>query len=291
MRLSACITTRNRVLELENCLAALWQSTVPPYSVIVSDDSSEASVQQENQKVTSRYPGTIYVKGPRIGVCANRNSAVNAVQDAELVAFVDDDICVPPNFVETALDHYDRIPPDRRLMTILSGVSYNQFGEEMLSTKLTFRGYFCQADFPENVVIHAAIFPRSFFLEEQWDEKIFFGYEDAELCLRVKKNGYHIIYCPDLRVLHSSSGEGTLSTPSVGQLTDYDLYIEAARLYIGIKRYKSIFPNLFKLLLFISIYFPHMTIYLLRKRSLSALPIILERSNFADAWSQRGAPS
>jgi GT2 family glycosyltransferase len=285
MRLSACITTRNRVQELENCLDALWKSTILPYSVIVSDDSSEALVQQANQTVVDRYPGTVYVLGPRIGVCGNRNSAVNTVKDSELVAFIDDDICVPPNFVEVALSQYDHLPVNKRLKTVLTGVSYNQFGEEMLSTRLNFRGYFCHANIPENVVIHAAIFPRSFFLEEQWDEKIFFGYEDAELCLRVKKRGYDIVYCPNLRVLHSSYGESTLSIPSIGQMTDYDLYIEAARLYIGVKRYKSIFPNFFKLFLFIFIYFPHMTIYLIRKRSLSALPMILERSNFGDAWN------
>ena len=290
MRLSACITTRNRVHELENCLAALWASDVKPHSVIVSDDSSDPEIQNSNHAVVDRYPGTVYVKGPQIGVCGNRNSAVNTVQDSEFVAFVDDDICVPPNFVGTALAHYDQLSPERQLKTVLSGVSYNQHGEEMRSTKLSFRGYFQLSDIPENVVIHAAIFPRSFFLEEQWDENIFFGYEDAELCLRVLKKGYQISNCPELRVFHGSSGEGTLSTPRIGNLTDYDLYIEAARLYIGVKRYKAIFPNFLKLILFIGIYFPHIGVYLMRKKALSALPMILERSRFSHAWSQRVVP-
>jgi GT2 family glycosyltransferase len=290
MRLSACITTRNRVHELENCLAALWASDVKPHSVIVSDDSSDPEIQQSNRAVVDRYPGTLYVKGPQIGVCGNRNNAVNAVHDSEYVAFVDDDICVPPDFIGTALGHYDRLSPDKQFKTVLSGVSYNQHGEEMLSTKLTFRGYFKLSDVPENVVIHAAVFPRLFFLTEQWDERIFFGYEDAELCLRVKKTGYEIVYCPDLRVFHGSSGEGTLLTPKVGTLTDYDLYIEAARLYIGVKRYKSIFPNPLKLILFVGVYFFHMGVYLLRKNAISALPMILERSNWNYAWNQRGVP-
>ena len=289
MRLSACITTRNRVHELENCLASLWASDVKPHSVIVSDDSSDPEIQNSNHAVVDRYPGTVYVKGPQIGVCGNRNNAVNAVHDSEYVAFVDDDICVPPNFIRTALAHYYRLALGQRLKTVLSGVSYNQHGEEMLSTKLTFRGYFQLSALPENVVIHAAVFPRSFFIDEQWDENIFFGYEDAELCLRVRKKGYEISYCSDLRVFHSSSGEGTLSTPRIGKLTDYDLYVEAARLYIGVKRYKSIFPNPLKLLFFVGVYFSHMSIYLLRKNALSALPMILERSRWSYAWNQRGA--
>ena len=290
MRLSACITTRNRVHELENCLAALWASDVKPHSVIVSDDSSDPEIQNSNHAAVDRYPGTVYVKGPQIGVCGNRNSAVNTVQDSEYVAFVDDDICVPPDFIRTALAHYDRLSDAQKLKTVLSGTSYNQHGEELVSTKLSFRGYFSPSDIPENVVIHAAVFPRSFFQEEQWDENIFFGYEDAELCLRVKKKGYEIIPCPDLRVFHSSSGVGPLLVPKIGKLTDYELYIEAARLYIGVKRYKSIFPSPVKLSIFMGIYFPHMIIFLLRKHALNALPLILSRSKFEYAWNQRGVP-
>jgi GT2 family glycosyltransferase len=290
MRLSACITTRNRVPELENCLEALWKSTVLPHSVIVSDDSSDTSIQEANQAVIKHYPGTVYVPGPRIGVCANRNNAVNAVKDSEFVAFIDDDICVPPNFIEVALSHYDRLSPDKKLKTVLSGVSYNQFGDELCSTKLTFRGYFSSSDIPENVVIHAAVFPRQFFLQEQWDEKIFFGYEDAELCLRVKKVGYEILSCPDLRVFHSSSGVGPLLVPKVGKLTDYEIYVEAARLYIGIKRYKLISPNFLKLFVFMTIYIPQMIIFLSKKHALGALPLIVSRSRFHEVWSQRASP-
>lgn len=290
MYLSACITTRNRVQELEKCLEAIWNSEVKPYSVIVSDDSSDVTIQQKNQNTVSRYPGTNYIKGPQNGVCGNRNNAVNTVQHSEYVVFLDDDICIPQDFIGNALSHYQNMSPEQQRKTILSGTCYDESGGELVSTKLTFRGHFQIVDKPENVVVNSAVFPRAFFSEEQWDENIFFGYEDAELCLRLKKRGYKIQYCQDLRVLHNCPGKGTLYIPKIGDLTDYEIYIEAARLYIGIKRYKSIFPNPLKLSLFMGIYFPHMIVFLLRKHALTALPLILARSKFEYAWNQRGVP-
>lgn len=279
MRLSVCITTRNRPQRLETCLRAIWDSSVKPHSVIVSDDSAENEVQQKNRQVVEKYPTTTYLTGPRSGVCANRNNAVNAVIDTDLVAFVDDDICVDPDFIACAVERYNQMDQKHSSSSILSGVSRDGHGHEMVASKLSFRGYFCPADIPQAVVIHAAVFPRSFFEQEQWDENIFFGYEDAELCLRALKRGYRILHCPELKVLNTAFKKGTLVVPSVGSLTDYNIHIDAARLYVGIKRYKDLFPNPFKLVAFLAIYFIHMNIYLSSKHALLAWPQIIQRSH------------
>ena len=49
---------------------------------------------------------------------------------------------------------------------------------------------------------------------------------------------------------------------------------------LGIKRYKYIYPNPLKLLAFLSIYFTHMNIYLLRKKALRSWSKIIEYSHF-----------
>lgn len=287
MRVSACITTRNRTQELDACLRSLWTSQVKPHSVIVSDDSLDIEVQQKNRQVVQQYPGTTYITGPRSGVCANRNNAVNAIPTSEtdLVAFIDDDICVDPDFIAGAINRYTQMPSAQRNLTILSGVSRDLNGHETTPTKLSFRGYFCPADLPEAVAIHAALFPRLFFEQEQWDENIFFGYEDAELCLRALKRGYKILYCPELKVLHDgSNNKSTLIVAEIGSLTKYEICVEAARLYVGIKRYKDLFPNPLKLLAFTSYYFLHMTAFLLKRGSLQAWPEIIRRSQIQRLW-------
>lgn len=286
MRLSACITTRNRPQELDDCLRGLWNSEIKPYSVIVSDDSPESEVQQKNREVVQQYPGTTYISGPRYGVCANRNNAVNAIPTSttDLVAFIDDDIYVDPDFISRALDRYSHIPLDQKNCTILSGISRSESGHESVPTKLSFRGYFCPTDIPQAVAIHAAVFPLSFFDQEQWDENIFFGYEDAELCLRALKRGYQILHCAEMRVTNTNAKNSTLAVASIGSLTKYEIYIEAARLYVGIKRYKDVFPDQFKLIGFVSFYFLHMTTFLLKRGSLQALPEIVRYSHIQRLW-------
>lgn len=285
MKISICITTRNRTNELASCLKAIWDSSVKPNSVIVSDDSPEVGVQQANKQLVQSFPSTKYVIGPKKGVCANRNNAVNSLEGVDFVAFIDDDICIEPNFLGLVLSRYASLQPDKRYMTILTGISKDSQGNNLLPARLNFRGYFSPCKKPETVVIHAAVFPKHFFCDEQWDENIFFGYEDAELCLRAIKLNYQIMFCNELEVFNSGYLKGTLTTSRVAYLTDYDIYIEAARLYVGIKRYGCIFPNLVKLVIFILVYFSHISIYLTTRRSLSVLPEIIRRANVVQLMS------
>ncbi|GAB1544296.1 hypothetical protein NUACC21_69720 [Scytonema sp. NUACC21] len=284
MRVSACITTRNRPENLEECLQALWNSDIKPHKVVVSDDSPTIEVQQQNYQIVAKYPGTEYIIGPRQGVCANRNNAVNAIpaSETDFVAFIDDDICVKPDYIARALDRYAQLSAEQRNQTILSGVSRSPDGSfEMVSGKLSFRGYFCASEVPESVAIHATLFPRVFFDQEQWDENIFFGYEDAELCLRALKRGYKIVHCPELLVINAASVDfkSSLYEPGKGSLTRYEISVEAARLYVGIKRYKDLSPNPIKLVAFLILYFVHMTIYLMRRKAIQALPEIVRLSH------------
>lgn len=271
IRISVCVTTMNASVELDNCLRSLWISEVKPDFVVVSDDSSDPKIQQQNQNITQYYPETIYVIGPHQGVCANRNCAFRAVPPTDLVAFIDDDICVEPDFVAKVIARYQTLSPKIRRRTFLTGGT---------PTKLSFRGYFSPSKEPRCVDLHTAVFPVAFFQVEKWDEKIFFGYEDAILCLKAIKNGFEILHCPELKVNDTRLGESTLNTGGMGKLTQYEIYIEAARLYVGIERYKNIFPNRLKLITFLLIYFIHMNIFLFRKNAIKAWSEIIKYSHF-----------
>ncbi len=284
MQIAICITTINRSAALKICLQALCDSKVKPHKIIVSDDSPKQSLQEQNRHLVEQYPCATYIFGPGIGVCGNRNNAVNSITKTDLVAFVDDDVCLDPNFIELAIDRYSKMSLQQREKTIISGVTCNQYGNETEAVKLSWNGYFCASNDPQAINIHAAVFPWSFFKEEQWDENIYFGYEDAELCLRALKRGYRILHCPELRAYHTQFGKGTLMVKGTSSLTDYEINIEAARLYVGIKRYKDIFPNPLMLVAFLSFYCSHMTMYLLKHRALDAWPQILYRSNIKQLW-------
>ena len=271
MRLSICVTTINAVDDLNSCLQAIWQSTIKPSHVIVSDDSSASEVQRQNRHIVDRYEHTDYVIGPHRGVCANRNCALENLSPSDFVAFIDDDIRVARDYIAKALSRYRTLKPEAQQQTILTGG---------MPTKLSFRGFFKQSDRPLCVDIHTAVFPTAFFKTARWDEKIYFGYEDALLCLQAIKQGYSILHCPELKVVDTRSGQSTLKKESFGQITKYEIYIESARLYVGIKRYQNIYPNPLKLGLFLSIYFVHMNLYLFRKKALTSWFKILKYSHF-----------
>lgn len=105
------------------------------------------------------------------------------------------------------------------------------------------------------------------------------GQEDIELSLRALQRGYRIVYAPSLKVFDTRFQKTTLPAAADGPLKSYEIYVAASRLYIGIKRFKYIFPNGFNLLLFQTIYYLHMTLYLLRRRSLQSWPDIIKTSN------------
>jgi glycosyltransferase involved in cell wall biosynthesis len=271
MKFGVCITTRNRVKELGDCLKALSSLSIKPSIIIVSDDSIEASMQEENRQVALKY-GADYLIGPRKGVCANRNNALRQClkSDPEYISFVDDDICLSQDFFENASNYYLSLRPAEHSHTILTGITQTQDGEKIGASKLTFRGYFTRSIIPQVVNIHAAVFPVSLFEHEIWD---------AELCLRASSRGFQITYRDDLIALHTCFQMGTLAELAVGKSSQYDVSVEAARLYVGIKRYKLIFPSPVRLILFIVIYFVHMIVYLARKGQIKLLGNILSMSN------------
>jgi GT2 family glycosyltransferase len=280
LKSAICITTRNRNHALKRCLEALERLTVRPDIVVVSDDSTDKHTQQENRLLAQQYPNTVHLEGPRAGVCANRNNALRLAleESPDLVSFVDDDICLDPYFLENAIGAYSNLPEEGRAKTILTGpMEKVEQGQSIGGLKLTFRGYFARSSKPEVVNIHAAIFPSSLFNKVAWDENIFFGYEDAELCLRANKHGFEVLVLPSLMSLDTESGKGTLTQEGeTSKLSDYHIYVEAARLYVGVKRYHIISSSIIRLLLFLITYFAHMSMFLLKNNSLGKLSLILK---------------
>jgi GT2 family glycosyltransferase len=282
VKIAACVTTRNRLEFLAACLAAFQGSTAPPDQIVVSDDSSDATMRARTRAVVERVPGATYLEGPLRGVCANRNHALAAVRpDIDLVSFIDDDVVVDRDFFENARTRYaasglgwDRI--------ILTGVAVRNDGGVSVPVRLSFRGYFVPAATPEAVAIWATVFPHRFLKTHRFDENIFFGYEDAELCLRALKAGYAIQLAPELRTRDTGTARSTLAERTEAGQPTFDRYeslVESARLYVGTKRYLVLFPNPLKAIAFQALYFLHLPIYLARRRALGKLPEIVRAAH------------
>ena len=283
IRIAACITTMNRPEALSACLDALACCDPAPMSIVVSDDSSEPAWIAKNREIVARHPNVTYVTGPRRGVCSNRNHAFSQVSSAaNYVSFIDDDLLLPSHFFGTATDFYQALPEQTRTRTICTG-SRDDMADGPVS--LTFRGYFMQTDSPGSATVASAVFPVALFDVERWDENIFFGSEDAELCLRATAANFAIVFLPELTSRHLATDAGVLTKQqATGGLTRYEMCCEAARLYIGAKRYRIIEPNPLKLAAFLFVYFAHMTLYLARKRALGSFGQLVRLSNVRRVW-------
>lgn len=167
MHFSACVTTRNRTEQLDLCLQELWNSSMKPSIVIVSDDSETPEVRQKNLMIVQKYSSTSYLIGPRAGISANRNNTLNGISKTDLVVFIDDDVCLDPDFISLAIARYSKMNAHEGIKTILSGITCNQNGNAIGIIKLSWRGYFCSANEPQAVNIHAAVFPWSLFQPSQ----------------------------------------------------------------------------------------------------------------------------
>jgi GT2 family glycosyltransferase len=277
-----CVTTRNRSEELSNCLNALKALSINATLIVVSDDSPDQSTQDYNRFIVQAHENAVYIVGPRRGVCANRNNALRfaLTRNPVFVSFVDDDICLDSLFIENALNFYKALPNGEESKVILTGiVNETAKSDVCASSKLTFRGYFTPASKPEVVNICAATFPSSLFKRNGFDENIFFGYEDAELCLRAIQQGFKIRSLPSLISYHSCPNGSTLmGKTSNNEISQHQIHLESARLYVGIKRYKYIRSSPILLAIFLGLYFSHMVLFLMKRGELNKLGAIIKNA-------------
>ena len=97
-RISVIIPTRNRADSLEKIsLPALTNQTFKDFEVIIWD----ASDNDKTAEVVKSFPqlNIRYFKAPRVGLCSQRNDAVNVAQ-GDIIYFIDDDSEPSPDALE-----------------------------------------------------------------------------------------------------------------------------------------------------------------------------------------------
>ncbi len=98
LSISAAIITADRPLQLERCLKSLIQLDRPPEELIVVDNGKESHARRIVENTEASFP-IHCLSVDRQGVAAARNAAVRAAR-GEIIAFVDDDATVAPDWLE-----------------------------------------------------------------------------------------------------------------------------------------------------------------------------------------------
>ena len=98
---SVVISTFNRASVLPRALGALMaQKGTVRYEVIAVDNGSTDNTAAIIQSMAAAAPDVHYIHEPQRGLPYGRNAGVRAAR-SDIIAFTDDDVEVPPNWVET----------------------------------------------------------------------------------------------------------------------------------------------------------------------------------------------
>jgi len=195
-RVSAVISAWNRREDLKENLVALNDQTRPLSEIIVVDnhstDGSEEMVRREFPDVK-----LIVMPDSTRGACETFNIGFKAAQ-YELVLILDDDVVVPPDWVERAIKKMNSEPETTAMISatvIEPGMPDDYLNDPEVNTEryaATFRG--CATLVKRDVLERAGYY----------DERFFIYGNERDLAARILTLGYRIKIVPDLKVFHKT---------------------------------------------------------------------------------------
>jgi glycosyltransferase involved in cell wall biosynthesis len=236
----------NRPEELATALQSIFSGTSIPEQIIVSDDGDGSA-----EPVARLFDGVTYLEGPKRGLGANRNNCI-AAASGDLIAFIDDDVTVSPDFVSIAKKseqgaittgwelNYSHTPPRK---VSAHNASFLGFQRIAPSGKL------------EAICINATVFPRALFASALFDEQIRYGYEEIDIARHAISLGWVIEYNENLHVNHF---------PAASNREGYAGVLNVSRLYITHKAYSQYERNPAKAVLFNVVASGHHVLYSLK---------------------------
>lgn len=204
-QVSIIVCTYNRVVHLKKCLDSLQKLIHPNYEIIVVNGPST----DETDDVLSDYCNIKVLKQPKLnGLSVARNIGIKA-SSGEIIAFIDDDAVADANWLTCLVEEYND--------ETVGGVGGLVYGPEM--THIQFEnGVIDKCALPtairnNNVSSKKNEFPIlmgtncSFrkdvlLLVGGFDAYFKYYHDESDLCVRILKKGFKIIYSSNAFVVH-----------------------------------------------------------------------------------------
>jgi len=110
MKFGVAICHYNRLRNLEMIVSSLTETVPDTTRIVICDDGSEEVYfpggpdgdDTSVETIAKQHPKVILVKGPNLGVAANKNRALFALQDCDYIAILEDDLMpTQPGWLET----------------------------------------------------------------------------------------------------------------------------------------------------------------------------------------------
>jgi GT2 family glycosyltransferase len=165
--------------------------------IVVEDGSTDRSGE-----IISGYPEVKVIRHPKnLGLPTGRNNAWKAAT-GDIIVFVDVDAYAEPDFIEKILAVYEEED-----IAGVSGAGFEVRGDSLANRWR--QKFLAQNHGPKRVENPPFLFGicasyRRSVLEEigGFDPAFHTNGEDVEICLRIKKKGYRLVYSPEAKVYH-----------------------------------------------------------------------------------------
>jgi len=194
--------------------------------------------------VRSRHPDVRYTRGPRKGLGANRNHAVQLATGTH-VLFMDDDVILEETFLEKMWAYISNCPLEQSANMIVTGSEMNR-GRRVIPHEQSFLGFqnrpYASDRNLRTIVINSTLFPARVFDDILFDDQLVYGYDEVDIATRCSYTGFTI------HLLKEAYNE---HYPSQINRDYYKPYTEASRMYVTFKRYLFSERKLAKAVLFI----------------------------------------
>ena len=196
-RVSVVIASWNRRDEIRETLTELRQQTYPDFEVIVVDNNSQDG---SPELIEREFEDVRLIRLPRNSGVESRNIGI-ANARGEIVVIVDDDAILEKDWIEKAVNKFDREPQ----VAVLASRVLNYYTKEICDwiygkgvntlasnefQAFSFVG--CGAAIRKSALDKVGLFPEEYFL---------YG-DEGDLSIRVIDLGYQIRYYPDLIAYH-----------------------------------------------------------------------------------------
>jgi GT2 family glycosyltransferase/ubiquinone/menaquinone biosynthesis C-methylase UbiE len=211
MLASIIIPNWNGLNELRPCLAAIAVNTlVDDYEVIVLDNGSEEPGVEDAVKP---YPKVRLIKEPVNHGFARGNNIAARQARGEYLVFLNNDTLPRRDWLRPLVEMQRSVPAagivgsklvDAADNTLYTGSYFQAAINAYADAGRNYpKGY---ADKPREceVYVGCGILMRKelFDAVSGFDERYFQGYEDFDLCLKVRERGLKVMYCPESAVEH-----------------------------------------------------------------------------------------
>ena len=232
---SIIIPTYNKLELTKICLSSIFENTAGSFEVIVVDNGSSDGTKAYLKKLQKTIPAlkTIFNDQNR-GFAAANNQAAQKARGKYLV-FLNNDTRVFENWLAALVQVVEKDPqvgavgsklifPDGTIQHAgVVIVENRQNGDPLLAVH---RFYKQPARNPETnqLMFYQALTAASSLVRKDlfdrlngFDEKFWNGYEDIDLCFRIQKAGFGLVYQPNSVALHYESQSGPERWSSVKQ--------------------------------------------------------------------------